>query len=100
MATLSITIPNEIAVRVNDAVAGIYGYKSTIPNPTPRPAEEETGFDTWTVTVPNPQTKAQFSKQQVINFLKEVVKSHEANLATKTAREASIDKSESEILLT
>lgn len=82
MATLSITIPNEIAVRVNDAIAGMYGYQDTIDGE------------------PNPQTKAQFSKQQVINFLKETVKAYEANLASEAARLAASNTAETEIQLT
>jgi len=50
--------------------------------------------------VPNPQTKAQFVKQVVINFLKTTVKDHEARVAANAAFDAARSKAESEVSIT
>lgn len=83
MATLSITIPDAVAPRVMDAVASIYGY-----------LDPETGLP----RVPG-QTKAQFAKETVKTFLKNVVKQHEAQQQSEAARQAALNSVESEINL-
>lgn len=77
MATLSITIPNPVVDRVQDALAARHHY-----NP------ETDG------------TKAAFAKQLVIEYLKREVKEYEADTAGSDARQAAITAVEAEILLT
>ena len=81
MATLSITIPDSIATRVNNAIATAYGYKETIDGQ------------------PNPQTKAQFSKAKVIELIKEIVRAQEAKAAANTAYDSAVTAANTEITL-
>lgn len=81
MATLSITIPAAQVARVEDAVCAVYGYDSAVAlNPS--------------------LTTSAFAKQVVIDFLKNVVKGYEAQLAVETARVAAIEDVETGITLT
>jgi hypothetical protein len=74
MAQVVITIPDAQVTRVNDAFAAVYGYQATLPNGDP-----------------NPQTKAQFAKARTIDYIKDVVKSYEAQRDAEVARQAAID---------
>lgn len=68
MATISLTIPDAVIQRVLDALGGTYGYKATLEDGTP-----------------NPQTKAQFSKAVVADYVKKIVRQWEAQQAGQTA---------------
>lgn len=61
MATITITIPNNVANRVQDAICEKYGY---------------TGFLDRDNTIP--QTKPEFVKAWIISDIKRAVKDHEA----------------------
>lgn len=75
MATISITIPNPVVNRVIDAMCNIYSYQPIINGQ------------------PNPITKQEFARLQLIKFMKEAVRKNELpviennqliNLATQT----------------
>ena len=77
MADITITIPNPVLPRVVDAIATEYGYQANIPD-VGNPGQ----------FIPNPETKNQFAKKQVIEFLKRTVKTAEKSNAIVTARNA------------
>jgi hypothetical protein len=87
MATLSITVPNNIATRVADAICNLNGYQETI-------SDGNGG------TIPNPQTKLEFVKHYVINVLKNQVISYEGRIAADAANLAAIQTAQAEIILT
>ena len=70
MAVISIDIPNAALNRVTDA----YGYIAQMTN-----AEGE--------VIPNPQTRAQFTKAKIIEHIKAVVKDQEVRVAAEAARQ-------------
>lgn len=63
MANITVTIPDDKIQRIIDAFAAEFGWTT------------ESGL-----------TKAQFTKQQVIEYIKQVTRNYEANLAASTAR--------------
>ncbi len=68
MATLSITIPDDKLGRVRAAFGVAYGYQDTINGS------------------PNPESLAQFTRRRVIEYIKDVVRAHEAQSAADAAR--------------
>lgn len=80
---ITIDIPDNIAGSVVDAFAEAYGYQAELV------AEDGTAS-------PNPQTKAQFAKEKVISFIKEVYKAHQLNLARLAAEEAADESIEAD----
>lgn len=82
MATLSISIPDDQAARVRNSFCAQYGYQETINGE------------------PNPETKAQFMKQKIIQFVKESIKAHERQAASETAGQQAAEAVESEVTLT
>lgn len=83
MAQISITIPDLVLPRVLDAMASIYGYQATLADGTP-----------------NPQTKAQFAKQQVAAFVKRTVAAHEVNDAIASASQSASSKANTDVVIT
>ena len=71
MAQVTLTIPDEIAPRVLDAVCSRHGYQATLPNGDP-----------------NPQTQINFAKQVIYDFLKRTVRVYEISLAEQAASAA------------
>ncbi len=71
MAQITIDIPNTVIQRVTTAFTKEFGYQST----------DQDGQ-------PNPQTPAQFTKAQVIEYIKQVTRNYEASLAAQAARAA------------
>ena len=80
--TINLTIPDTIATRVIDAVCARTDYA---------------GYLTTTKT---PISKAQWVKNQVVNFLKNYVKEYESFNAAETARTTAVTKVDSEINIT
>lgn len=76
MASITITIPDAVAPRVLDAVASRYGWAPDL------------GV-----------TKAQFAKSILVNLLKESVKLHEGNIASRQATDTSNAQVDSDIVL-
>lgn len=68
MATISLTIPDAVIQRVLDALTGTYGYRVTLDDGSP-----------------NPQTKTQFAKAVVADYVKKIVRQWEAQQAGQTA---------------
>lgn len=89
MASIQITIPDAVASRVTNGLAGQYNYQATIPAPNP-----------LNPPVPNPETKAQFAKRMVAKFIKDSVKAFEATQAAGTARDTASADVETTITLT
>lgn len=81
MATITITVPNPVVPRINDAFAATYQYQSEIDG------------------APNPETKSQFTQRMIRKYVKEIVKAHEAHAAGEAARLQAQDAAESEITL-
>ena len=77
MATISTTIPDEYLPRVIEALAGNYGYETNI-----KDAEGN--------TIPNPETKAQFAKRMMAQWVKQNISAWESNEAAQVARTAAI----------
>lgn len=86
MANINILFPDAQAARVVDAFATAYNYPSTVPGATPLDPP-----------VPNPQSKAQFAKAKVIDFIKSVVKGYEATNAAEIARRAALNAADPDL---
>lgn len=68
MAVISIDIPAAAVSRIQDAFCAEFGWTT------------ESGL-----------TKTQFTKHQVIEYVKQVTRNHEANIAASTARKTAED---------
>ena len=79
---ITIEIPDEQIDRVADSFASVYGYQNKIPDPN---------ITDGIVYIDNPQTKRQFAKQQIIEFIKRTVLSNELNEARKLITISDID---------
>lgn len=77
MATISITVPDAVQTRVVDAICARKGYVAG-----------------------QGQTKAQFVKAQIALFIKNEVKSYEAEQAAKTAFETAQTAAETDLAIT
>lgn len=88
MASIQIQIPDGVAARVTNGLAGQYGYQATIPAPNPTDPP-----------VPNPENKAQFARRMVRNFIHDSVKSYEASQASNAARNAAVIDADTNIVL-
>lgn len=93
MATETINIPDAIAVRILDAFAAAYQRPDKIQNPTfdsTKPEDPTTNPR----EILNPVSKRQFFHQQLLRYIKDVVKGHETEVGVKNARslvETSVD---------
>lgn len=76
MANININIPDQTLPKVINAFTKVYEYP---------PFLKENG-----ITVPNPETKAQFTKRKLIEHIKHITESHEINTAITTTRETTI----------
>lgn len=69
MASININIPDDKAQWLVQGLATRFGYSDFLPNPDFNPTlpiDASTNPD----TIPNPQTKVQFAKAMVIEFIK------------------------------
>lgn len=87
MATISIEIPNAQFNRVINAIASLRGYQDEI-------------FDIDGNPQPNSETRAQFARRQIVEFVIEHVRTFEARRDQKTARESAIDAVNREVTIT
>jgi hypothetical protein len=83
MATITINIPDAIAARVVNGFAQRYNYSPVLENGSA-----------------NPETKSQFAKRKVIEFIKQAVREAEVQTATNTAATAAAAGVENDITLT
>lgn len=74
MAKIEITIPDQHLSRVTDAFTGSYGYQATLV------ADPVTGRPLLP-PIPNPETRTQFTKRKISQYVREVVQSHEREKA-------------------
>lgn len=79
----TIQIPTAVVSRIAAAFCGSYGYSATL----------DDGTD-------NPVTPVQFTRQQVIEYIRAVVIAYEANVAAETARQTAADTAQTDIALT
>ncbi len=86
MATISLTIPDAIAVRVLDAMAYGNGYTDTVTDMNGDP-------------LPNPITKMQFAKNVLKGWIKSNVVAYESVKAAENAREVAIEAATAEITI-
>jgi len=82
MAIITITIPDPIANRVLNGFAKRYNYSPTLENGDP-----------------NPETKAQFAKRKVIEFIKQAVREAEIQEAANAAATAAGQTADTDIQL-
>lgn len=85
MATFTITIPTDKVTKTVDAFCSVYGYQPTI---------NVNGED-----VPNPETKVNFSKRMVNEFVKNTYINYQLKIATEaleTQKRATITQAETE----
>lgn len=80
MAQVILTYPDAVAQRVVDALCGRFGYQATLQN-----------------GLPNPQTRAQFAKLQIANFIKDTVAGWEATIAKESAEQTARETANREI---
>ncbi len=71
---ITIKVPENMANGVIDAFVKLYSYQETI-------------IDKDEKEIPNPQSKEQFTKEQVKNFVKEVFVGHQSNGAEITRKQ-------------
>lgn len=76
MADITITVPNAVLSRVLDAIAATKGYK------------------------PSDGTKAQFARNHIAAYIKDIVKSYEGSAASANARRLADTAVDSEITIT
>jgi len=86
MASITLTIPDPIAVRVLNGFAYSTGYQDTV-------------FVDG-VEEPNPESKINYSKRILGEWIKKQVVAYEVSAATTAAAEAARDTSEAEITIT
>lgn len=79
---ITLTIPDNQVARVINALCVRYGYQETIANPNSGDVLQY---------IPNPQTKAQFARAQIISFLKRVTTEVELEEARKAVSVTSPD---------
>lgn len=85
MASITLTIPDAQVQRVLNGFALAQGYREFIIQPNQ---------NDFTLLIPNPQTKVQFLKAKLLEYVITNVKQAEgsaAALAAKTAAESSVD---------
>lgn len=82
--TIDLTIPDNKITEVRDAFVAYHGWTATIPDPG-NPEQ----------TIQNPVTKNQCVKQVVGKFVKDSVRAHQSEQAANTARQLSIQSTDS-----
>lgn len=87
MAEIRITIPNDVAARVIDAVCAVYEY--------PAQVRDDAGE-----LIANPQSKQTFAKNHIKDHLMDIVRRHESRQAAAAASATAIAKANAEITIT
>lgn len=73
------TIPTAHTTRIIDGVCYEHHYQAEVPDP-----------DNPEKVIPNPETKAQFAKKMIVQWVKNCVKSYEGVQAAHAARDEKI----------
>jgi hypothetical protein len=81
---ITVTVPDDQAPRIINALCVRFGYKSMILS------QDENGV---LIEIPNPQTKSQFAKASIIKYLKELVGDVELEEAKRSIILSDIDLS-------
>lgn len=82
MATITFTISPDHLNKLVDAICINYNYQPLLPD------------DEGNLTIPNPESKAEFTRRMIINFLKENVKAYNVNKDVNVARDLAIAQSD------
>lgn len=90
MTTVSIDIPNAVTARVMDAFCAAHGYQATVPDP----ANSDGPY------IPNPQTKPQYVKAHIANYIKQTVAVYEAQQAAAQATATATAAANTDIAIT
>jgi len=90
MAQIIFSIPDDKIQGVRNAFADAYSYQATIANPDFDPQLPEDPI-TNPSTIDNPETKHQFFKRKVREYVREVTKAYQAKTAASSARQTAID---------
>ncbi len=85
MAQITFTIPDAQAARILDGFAMHHKYRVTVDNPGFDPEEIQ---NPQPATIPNPESKSQFLKRKMIEFVKDSLKAEETRSAMAAARVA------------
>lgn len=80
MATINIQIPDAALDRVVNAFAAVHGYQQILNDGTA-----------------NPETKAQFARREMREYIRGVCAEYEGNVAGDAARNAAYDKAISDL---
>ncbi len=91
-ADLTVTIPDPVAQRVLEGLAGNNNYQAQVPDPSKMLDPSDP-----TVWMPNPETKAQFAKRMVKEWIKASVRAYEVKQAVSPAMEAASQNATTEI---
>jgi hypothetical protein len=83
MAQVIVDVPDAVLPRVLDAFAATFGYQATLPS-----------------GAPNPQTRAQFAKQRLAAYVKQVTVAYEATRDAEAARQTSTQTANTDIAVT
>ncbi len=89
MATIPITIPDPIVARANNLLGRKWGYRDEVPDP----ADPET-------LIPNPESKGDFNKRKIVEWVKSEAVAQEVHEAGQTAQATQQATSETELDIT
>lgn len=87
---ITLTIPDGHANRVIEAVAKSCNYNDMVPDLSKRPPPQ----------MPNPESKTDFMRRQIVEWLMSHVERVEAERDAEAARKAAKDKIKSEVVIT
>lgn len=85
MASITLTIPDGEATRILNGFAAHHKHRTDVANPLYDPDDAES---TEPKTIPNPETKLEFTKRKIIEFVKASVRAEETRSAFEAARGA------------
>lgn len=85
-----LTIPDNKAQRIVNGICGTFGYQDTI---------DDLDDNSMPRSVPNPETKTQFSKRMLYKMIKDAVMAWESARDAEAARLAAISDVENNIIL-
>ena len=101
MASITLTIPDNLVNRVLDGFSFQNHYKDKVTNPeTLDEYTSRTGSaDGYESEIDNPETKVQFLKRKLLEYVKLSVKAAEITMAVESAKDAADTSVENEIQL-